>query len=528
MKKAIRYLRFSSDGQSASSIERQDMYTSQWCERNNVQILDTFTDAGYTARNFDRPDFEKLSEFIKANRNMIDFLVVDQMDRFSRDAGEAISLIKKLQVKYAIQIVSVTEGITFDYNTPGSFFRAGLQLLLAEEDNINRMVKINGGIYTAKAREGRYIHKAPFGYRKEGTGKHALLVPVEEEAAIIRFIFEAYLRGVSPKAIHQRALVMGLKYDSHSYVHKILRASVYAGLLEVKAFKEYPGGLFPGKHQPIIDSVTWQAAQDKITGKVTKKVTIDDAIPLRGVLKCHCGRMLTAAPSRGRHGGYWYYYKCNTASAHNSISANKAHAQLLEALGYMSLPERLVAAIKEKSEGLMDIRMKDNVKQLLVKRNELAKLEEQLLSVEEKWISNHLSLESYQRWYKDITQKRIHVKTIIHKLSTDQNEVFLLLRENLQELSDMQYVYNASSTMQKQELIRMVFDNRLYYKDKIYRTPYMMSIFTHNLLILKEKSLLELDGRGEMVVDFPGGGHPSLSIEPLASLLSFVKIIKTA
>jgi hypothetical protein len=55
-----------------------------------------------------------------------------------------------------------------------------------------------------------------------------------------------------------------------------------------------------------------------------------------------------------------------------------------------------------------------------------------------------------------------------------------------------------------------------------------MSIFTHNLLILKEKSLLELDGRGEMVVDFPAGGHPALSIEPLASLLSFVKIIKTA
>jgi site-specific DNA recombinase len=30
--------------------------------------------------------------------------------------------VKALQHKYNIQIVSVTEGITFDYNIPGSFF----------------------------------------------------------------------------------------------------------------------------------------------------------------------------------------------------------------------------------------------------------------------------------------------------------------------------------------------------------------------------------------------------------------------
>jgi hypothetical protein len=37
------------------------------------------------------------------------------MDRFSRDAGEAMSMVKMLQRKYSIQVVSVTEGITFRY-----------------------------------------------------------------------------------------------------------------------------------------------------------------------------------------------------------------------------------------------------------------------------------------------------------------------------------------------------------------------------------------------------------------------------
>jgi hypothetical protein len=41
-----------------------------------------------------------------------------------------MSMVKRLQKQYSIQIVSVTEGIIFDYDTPGSYFRTGLQLLL--------------------------------------------------------------------------------------------------------------------------------------------------------------------------------------------------------------------------------------------------------------------------------------------------------------------------------------------------------------------------------------------------------------
>ncbi|MDR6737410.1 DNA invertase Pin-like site-specific DNA recombinase [Sphingobacterium sp. 2149] len=44
MKKGIRYLRFSSDGQSLHSIERQDLITSQWMNNSGVEIVDTFID----------------------------------------------------------------------------------------------------------------------------------------------------------------------------------------------------------------------------------------------------------------------------------------------------------------------------------------------------------------------------------------------------------------------------------------------------------------------------------------------------
>src|ERR1700761_5662244 len=107
MKRAIRYLRFSNLGQSNGSIERQELYTDQWLGYNKVQLGGTFFERGKRAKTFDRPDFNKLQEFITKYYKNVDYLVVDQMDRFSRDAGEAMSMVKNLQRLYNIQIVSV-------------------------------------------------------------------------------------------------------------------------------------------------------------------------------------------------------------------------------------------------------------------------------------------------------------------------------------------------------------------------------------------------------------------------------------
>lgn len=158
MKKAIRYLRFSKQGQSICSIERQMLITDNWLQFNNVELIDTFSDSGKSAQTFDRPDFIKLREFISKHHKQVDYLVVDQLDRFSRKADEAMTLVKALQKTYGIQIVSVTEGITFDYDTPGSHFRAMLQLLIAEEENINRSIRVRGGdIYCENSKRQIYL-----------------------------------------------------------------------------------------------------------------------------------------------------------------------------------------------------------------------------------------------------------------------------------------------------------------------------------------------------------------------------------
>jgi site-specific DNA recombinase len=350
MKRAIRYLRFSQLGQSNGSIERQELYTDQWLKVNAVELVDTFIDRGKSARTFDRPNSKKLQEFIARHFKHVDYLLVDQLDRFSRDAGEAMSMVKNLQKKYSIQVVSVTEGITFDYETPGSFFRAGLQLLLAEEDNINRSIKVKGGLYTAKAKEGRFVYKnAPFGYRKQGERKERKLIVEESEAKVIRYIYDSYLKNVPLYLIKQQARKIGFTTNGTTAVERVLSNPVYAGMLHVDAYKDYPGGLFPASHEPIIDKTSWQMVQSKMKKPLKVRTVIDDEIPLRGILKCHCGNPLSGAPSKGKSGKYFYYYKCRFPK-HNNISAIKAHDQFLNACGLMSLASNKIKQVREGCE----------------------------------------------------------------------------------------------------------------------------------------------------------------------------------
>lgn len=507
MKRAIRYLRFSQLGQSNGSIERQELYTDQWLRSNDVELVDTFIDRGKSARTFDRPDFIKLKEFINQHYKSVDYLLVDQLDRFSRNAGEAMSMVKLLQQKFNIQVVSVTEGITFDYDTPGSFFRAGLQLLLAEEDNINRSIKVKGGIYTAKAKEGRFVFKnAPFGYRKEGERKNKILVVEEAEAKIIQFIYDAYLRNMPLYLIKEKADKLGFTVRGNMAIERVLKNPVYAGLLKVDAYKQYPGGLFDGIHEPIIDLTTWKMVQEKIKRPEKVRTVIDDEIPLRGVLKCHCGQPLSGAPSRGKSGKYFYYYKCKH-SKHNNISAIKAHSQFLEICELMSLPDSQVKKIRTESKRAIEKEMEVSRKKAIEKKIELKDIEERLFLVEEKWIKNDINKDTYERWYAKYNKELVDTKGAIERLDRDHGKAFKILENNLQLLTDMRYVYSIADTMQKRDFVNLVFDSNLYYETGIYRTPTMLRVLSGNHLKMKEKGLLLYEKKEGLLNEDPLSGE---------------------
>lgn len=527
MKKGIRYLRFSSDGQSQHSIERQDVVTAHWMQFNSIHCIDTFTDEGYTARTFDRPDIKLLFEFIKQHRTAIDYMVVSELTRFSREAGDAINMVKKIQAQYGIRIVSAGRSAIYDCLDHNSFFMMGLEFLLGNSENIKRQNDILGGIYTAKTQKGKWVRGGamPYGYRREGTDTERRLVQVEEEAAIVRYIYDAYLANTPIYLIKQRAEQMGFSRKGNSRVHEMLDNPFYMGYQYVKSWKDQPGGLFPLKNfSPIVTAEEWHRVQEKRMQEDKPRVAVSEDFPLRGVLHCHCKKMLTGAPSRSRHGYYINYYKCQK-SGHTNINAGKAHVQLEEALSWMSIPERLAIATRKKSLEILEERTKADSKTLQKKRAELEQVQAQITSLEEKFLNNQVSVETYHRWHSTLSDKRRVISAQLEKLNRDENELYFLLDEQLLKLTDLKAVYQGATLLQKQEVLRMVFDNRLYYQGGCYRTPFLMPVFQHNLLILNQKQLLVLDGQMQQIPQ--GGGHET-SIEHLTDFLSLVRLIRVA
>lgn len=502
-KRAIRYLRFSDKKQSENSIERQRLVTDQYIQFNNIDLVDTFIDRGKSAKTFDRPDFIKLKEFISLYHKKVDLLLVDQLDRFSRDAGEAMSMVKNLQSKYGIQIVSVTEGIEFDYNTPGSFFRAGLQLLLAEEDNINRSIKIRSGLYSKKAKEGKFVFGiSPFGYKKIGEPRDRRLIIDEKEAQIVRFIFEAYLRNVPLYLIKEKAKEMGYDRKGNVVIERLLKNPVYAGLIKTEQYKELPGGLFPGIHEPIIEMITWKMVQSKFQTEGKKRTIIDDNIPLRGLLKCHCGNPLTGAASKGKSGRYFYYYKCRF-SKHNNISAINAHKQMSQICELMSLPISKVEKIRNTATQEIEKAMESSKKILLEKQIELGKESELLLSVEEKYIRNDIDKETYSKWSNKYKSNIESLELAILRLKGNKKDVHNILNQHLSYLSNFREIYEKSDTLEKREFLDLVFDSNLYYESGSYRTPTMMPMLSHNYQKMKDLGLLFLDKKRENFTILP-------------------------
>ncbi len=158
--------------------------------------------------------------------------------------------------------------------------------------------------------------------------------------------------------------------------------------------------------------------QEKMKRPEKTRIVIDDEIPLRGVLKFHCGNPLSGAPSRGKSGKYFYYYKCRH-SKHNNMSEIKAHNQFLEACELMSLPSARLRKIRTVTKSSLDLEMESNRKKVVEKKSQLQEAEEKLFSVEEKWIKNEINKDTYDRWYSIYNNEILNLKGAIERLNND-------------------------------------------------------------------------------------------------------------
>ena len=334
MQRAVIYRRVSTKEQVANqSLGIQLTKCREHCARSGWKVDRVFTEEGESAKTTDRPEFTRLLEYCREERGRMQYLVVYNLSRFSRNSSDHFAIRTYLRT-LGVTLRSVQE--LFDDSASGEFMET-VMAGFAQLDNRVRGERSLAGMKAA-AEKGRFVWHAPVGYLNSNEPS---LVIDPEKGSLVRTAFELFASGRYTKSqVLKRVRALGLT----SRQGKELSPQSFTGLLRNKTYcgvmvsRKWDAEL-PGDWEPLVSDNTFLAAQAVLAGRrtSTSQRQRDHAdFPLRRFIRCApCGKPITGSWSRGRNKRYSYYHcrtpQCRAVSVRESLLREK-FVQLLEGL----------------------------------------------------------------------------------------------------------------------------------------------------------------------------------------------------
>jgi DNA invertase Pin-like site-specific DNA recombinase len=274
---AVSYVRVSTKSQAEKdgdpdgySIPAQLEANRRKAESMGAVIVEEFVDRGESARSADRPELQRMLEFVR--HNPITMCIVHKVDRLARNRADDVQINLALQQSGA-KLVSATENID---ETPSGHLLHGIMSSIAEFYSRNLAGEVVKGM-SQKAKTGGTPGRAPLGYRNVGRinedGREVRTVEIDaERAPHIIWAFEAYASGTWTLRdllveLETRGLVtrptpgrVG-KPVLKSHLHRMLTNPYYKGVVQ------FQGGEFEGRHPALVSSALWQQVQDMLESR---------------------------------------------------------------------------------------------------------------------------------------------------------------------------------------------------------------------------------------------------------------------
>ena len=342
---AAAYLRVSTGEQAEFSPDAQLAAIRAYAEKNGYALPPEliFADEGISGRKAEkRPAFQRMIARAKEKPSPFQAILVHKFDRFARSREDSVVYKSLLRRECGVKVISITENIEEDK------FAVILEAILeamAEYYSINLSEEVKKGM-TEKARRGGLQSAPGFGYAVQDN----VLVPVAEEAEIVREIFRRFADGEGYFAIARYLNALGVRtrrgkpFESRA-VEYILRNPVYIGKLRWNPAGKTGRGDAPGRlvadglHEPIIGPELWGAAQARADalrsgGKRPGRPASEHRDWLSGLVKCGaCGRSLVRSGGR--------YWKCGGYAKGVCVHSQHIPDTTLKAMVLERLPRDL-------------------------------------------------------------------------------------------------------------------------------------------------------------------------------------------
>lgn len=292
--RAVDYNRVSTDEQAKEgySIGTQRELNTKFIESQGWDLVDSYIDDGYSAKDLKRPEMQRLIN--DAKQRKIDVVVFYKLDRLVRSVSDLEKLLTLFD-ENGIAIRSVTE--PFDTTTAMGRFLITLVAAIAqwERQTISERVVVN---MAQKATLGeRNGGKAPFGY-KLVDGKLSIN---KEEAKYVKEIFNLYLKGHGYRSIAIYLNQIGIKKDIRA-IGRIIENPVYCGRLRWGKNSKMDEIITDHEaHPSIVDEETFEKAQEVRLQRTKEGKRATSTYSFSGVLRCaRCGSPLSGYYKKAR------------------------------------------------------------------------------------------------------------------------------------------------------------------------------------------------------------------------------------
>ncbi|MBX3055828.1 MAG: recombinase family protein [Anaerolineae bacterium] len=337
--RAVLYARVSSDDSSKDgrNLTGQLEMCRDYAQGQGWQVVAELSEdeRGVSGARWDAPELNRALEMAQGGE--FDTLVVREMDRFARKLAKQLVIEEQFK-RAGVGVVYVLEEYA---DSPEGRLSKHIRATIAEYER----EKIKERTVRARRRvvsQGNImLHggKAPYGYRLVKENGRSTLVICEDEARIVRLIFEWYtVEGLTIYAIIRRLSDMkipspadrgnfphahkkrGIGEWSRGGVANILNKETYAGTWHYGKQNSNTGERNPKEHHiavtvpAIISRETWDIAQArKVQNKANAKRNTQYEYMVRGMLRCgQCGATvgIRASPLKS---GVLLYYRCEAS-----------------------------------------------------------------------------------------------------------------------------------------------------------------------------------------------------------------------
>ncbi len=197
MTRVALYARYSSDQQSASSIDDQLRICREQATREGWQVVGTYKDAAISGSSVTlRPGIQSLLQDAQAGR--FDIVLAEALDRVSRDQADVATLYKHMQFA-GVTIVTLAEGEISELHVG---LKGTMNALFLKDLARKTHRGLRGRVEQGKAGGGLcygYDVVKQLDARGEPVRGERAINPAE--AAVVRRIFRDFANGLSPQAI---------------------------------------------------------------------------------------------------------------------------------------------------------------------------------------------------------------------------------------------------------------------------------------------------------------------------------------